>query len=231
VPRRASLVLVLALLGVTATAFAVTERLKLEPVPVEATRVDTVFSPVCNCPQDRAAVQLRVRRTDHLTLLVLNANGKKVRELAHDLRIGKGLANFAWDGRDENGNRVPDGTYRVRLELRHEGRTINLPRRIVVDTVAPVARLVSYSPHVLRRSNGPRVLVRYRLSQPAHAVLFVNDRRQVRTGSSKTSGAFQWFARVDGKRLPPGKYRLRLAGLDDAGNLGPRTPAFVLRVR
>jgi hypothetical protein len=69
--RFAPTVLVLALLGATAAAFAVSERLKLEPSPITKTRVAKVFSPVCNCSQRVARVQFRLRRTDRLTVQVL----------------------------------------------------------------------------------------------------------------------------------------------------------------
>ncbi len=48
-PRLLSTLLVVALLGGTAAAFAVTQGLKIEPSPILAPRIDKVFSPVCDC--------------------------------------------------------------------------------------------------------------------------------------------------------------------------------------
>jgi hypothetical protein len=231
VSRIWSTVLVLALLASVAVAFARTERLKLEKVPIEATRVDTDFSPVCACAQSRAEITLRVRKPDTLTIRMLNADGDTVRVLADARRIRSGVITLHWDGRDDGGSLVPDGTYVVRLELKRHGRTIRLPREIAVDTVAPVARLVAVVPRVLHRGARTPVIVRYRLSQSAHAVLFVNGRRIIRTFTSKPVGDLPWYARRNGVPLPRGRYSLRLAGLDDAGNLGPRTPAVIVRVR
>jgi hypothetical protein len=231
VSRIWSTVLVLAVLASVAVAFARTEQLKLQKVPIEATHVDTVFSPVCACAQNRAEIALRVRKPDILTIRLLDADGNTVRVLADARRIRRGVATFHWDGRADGGSLVPDGTYAVRLELKRHGRTIRLPREIVVDTVAPVARLVAVDPRLLHRGARTPVTVRYRLSQAAHAVLFVNGRRIIRTFTSRPVGDLPWYARRNGVPLPRGRYSLRLAGLDDAGNLGARTPAVVVRVR
>src|SRR5204863_102967 len=42
-----------------------------------------------------------------------------------------------WNGRDGSGAVVPDGSYRVRVALIHQGRTIDLPQSIRVDTKPP----------------------------------------------------------------------------------------------
>ena len=231
-PRAASsLAVVLGVLGITAAAFAVTEHLKLEKVPVEATHVGTAISPVCRCASARSVIRLRIRRPDTLTLRIVDQSGTTVRELAHDLHVRVGQIAFVWNGRDANGDRVHDGTYRVRFQLGREGRIIQIPRAIVVDTVSPVARLVSYRPAVLKAGARPRVVIDYRVSEPAHVVLFVDGVRRALSFRTARTGQLQWFAAVARARLPPGRYRLQLAGLDAAGNLGRRTPAFVVRVR
>jgi hypothetical protein len=72
---------------------------------------------------------------------------------------------------------------------------------------------------------GQRVRILYRISEPAHGVLWVNGRRTVVTYGQQPSGQLQWRA------LSRGRYRLRLAAIDLAGNLGRRTRFFVVRVR
>ena len=56
-------VVALLLLAATAVAFATTERQKLERTPFAVVRVDDVFSPVCRCSTNGAAIALRFRRT------------------------------------------------------------------------------------------------------------------------------------------------------------------------
>ena len=73
VARWPQLLIVLALLGATAAAFAVTERLKLERSPVTGTRVDRVFSPVCECARDVAVISIVLRRRETVTLDILES--------------------------------------------------------------------------------------------------------------------------------------------------------------
>jgi FlgD Ig-like domain len=223
-------VVVVALLAATAVAFATTERQKLEKTPFAVVRVDEELSPVCRCDTDTATIALRVRRTHDLTVAILDADDHPVRTLARD-RTVHGPVVFAWNGRDSHGRRVGDGSYRARVTL-DDGRDFVLPPPpINVDSVAPRASLVSYRPRVLRRRAKPRVLIGYRVTEPAHVLLYVNGRRELFGGAKALRSKVEWFARRNGRRLRRGRYRLRLAAVDLAGNVGPRSSAFVIRVR
>ena len=101
--------------------------------------------------------------------------------------------------------------------------TFKLPRPIDLDTVAPTARLVSYRPRVLHP--GEKVRVVYRVSEPAHGVLFVNGKQVIVTYSKSRTARLQWSPRR------ARRYGLQIAGVDLAGNLGPRSPVFIVRVR
>ena len=81
------------------------------------------------------------------------------------------------------------------------------------------------TPRILRRSQLHKVIVRYRVSEPAHGVLFVNGSRLVVTNGNRLAGKLNWTPRARGR------YRLQLAARDLAGNLGPRSSVFVVRVR
>jgi hypothetical protein len=221
------LLLVLAVLAGTAIAFAETERLKIAAAPLAA-NVQPVFSPVCKCPESTADIRLIVHRPDDVTVTVFEANGRSVRVLASSRRV-RHRVDLYWDGRDDSGALVPDGTYSVHVKLARADRTIDLPKQVVVDTVAPTARLVSYEPQVFSASaKRSRIVVHYRVSEPAHALLYVNGKGVLRTYSHETSAQFKWYGV---RRLPPGLYRLQLAAVDLAGNLGPRTPVFTVHVR
>ena len=214
---------VLALLAATAIAFATTERQKLEKTPFAVVRLDDVLSPVCRCSTNATTIALRFRRTHVLTIQILNAHGRIVRTLADEHTVRGGVFAVRWDGRDNAGRTVPDGAYDPRFVL-DDGRTFDPPNPIRVDSTAPAARLVSYRPHRVRR--GKRVLIRYRVSEPAHPLLFVDGRRVVLGNAKALTAAFQWFA-----RLPRGRHRLQLAAVDLAGNVGRRTRPFVVRIR
>jgi hypothetical protein len=223
VRRYAATIFVLALLVGTAVAFAETERLKLQPTPIQESYVQPAFSPVCNCPLGRAAIRFRLHRANTVTVRIRDQAGHTVRVLVDGKRLQRGRSQFAWNGRDDTGRRLPDGRYSVVVHLQHGDRTFKLPRATALDTVAPTVRLVSYRPTELRV--GERIRIVYRVSEPAHGVLFVNGERVIVTYTKSRTARLQW------KPRRVGLYRLQLAAVDLAGNLGPRSPVFTLRVR
>jgi hypothetical protein len=224
VARLVSTLLVLGLLGGTAAAFAVTEHLKLVRSPIFRTDVDHVFSPVCGCPTDTARIAFQLRRADRLTLSIEDGDGRIVRTIldGHPARRG-GLGRF-WDGRDDSGAVVPDGVYKPRVHLADQHRTIVLPNPIRVDTEPPRVTVVSWIPRgrVLtpdRNFRHERLEVRYRLSEPAHVILYVGGKRRYRSRSQQLTGIARWFGRVHGRGVRAGRYRVTLAARDIAGNL------------
>jgi hypothetical protein len=223
VRRHAPTFVVLALLVGTAVAFAETERLKLEPAPVREAFVQPAFSPVCACGKSRAAIRLRLHRSDTVTVRILDASDHTIRVLADGRHLPSGLTQLEWNGRADAGARAPDGEYRVDVQLRRADRTLSLPHHITLDTLPPTARLVSFEPPRLRAQE--RLRISYRVSEPAHGVLFVNGKRTVLTYTKNRAATLQWRAP---KR---GRYRLQLAALDLAGNLGARTPVLRFLVR
>ena len=98
--RLPQLVLVLVLLGATAAAFAVTERLKLERSPITGTQVDRVFSPVCECARDVAVISFVLRRRETVTVDILDKDRRSIRTIVRDRREPAGRVAFTWDGRD-----------------------------------------------------------------------------------------------------------------------------------
>jgi hypothetical protein len=214
---------VVALLAATAVAFATTERQKLEKTPFAVVRVDEVLSPICRCSTNAATIALRFRRRHVLTVEILDARGRVVRTLAQEETVRDGVFAVRWHGRDNAGRRVPDGQYDPRFVL-DNGTTFDPPNPIRVDSVAPRARLLSYRPRRVRR--GERVRIRYRVTEPAHPLLFVDGRRVILGNAKALTAQFQWFA-----RLRRGRHRLQLAAVDLAGNVGRRGKPFVVRIR
>ena len=60
-PRLLATALLFVLLGATAAAFVITERLKLQPSPITHVFVTKVFSPTFECDTDLAVVGFRLR--------------------------------------------------------------------------------------------------------------------------------------------------------------------------
>jgi hypothetical protein len=225
VKKLAPTIIVAALLVATATAFAVTERLKLEDSPVLGTRIPALFSPRLA----EARIGFRLRREENIQLDVTDDRGVVVRH-----GIGTGIFNaafhqFAWDGRNDAHGIVPDGRYHVQVKLKDEGRTIEFPKSIVVDSTAPTIDLTVkprvFSPDGDGRSD--RVDIHYRFDEPAYAILYVNGVRAGRSYRKKPVGIYPWL----GKGRKPGVYQLALAAQDLAGNKAPSTRAFPVVLR
>jgi flagellar hook capping protein FlgD len=225
--------LVLALIGSTAAAFAVTEGLKLEKSPITGTQVDKEIAPGCRCANEKVQVGFTLRKSDRVSVAIVNGNGQVVRTLARSRRARPGAQQFVWDGRDQAGRVVPDGTYRPRVHLAREHRTIVLPNPIRSDATKPLIRLDSVAPPVFSPDGDFQreyVRLRYRTSERARAILYVNGDRWGTVHDYVRAGKLDWGGRAV-RRLPAGLYRVRLRAQDLAGNVGPPTRALVVRIR
>lgn len=232
--RWPQLLVVLALLGATAAAFAVTERLKLERSPITGTKVDRVFSPVCECARDVAVISFVLRRPETVTVDMLDSGGRSVRTLVRKRREPAGRVSYTWDGRDNADRIVAEARYSPRVQLERNGRTIVLPNPIRVDTTAPRIRIVRVFPRVFSPdSDGARdrVTATYALDERALAMMLVDGQRRVLSRFRPLEGKLVWFGRVDGRPVPSGTYEIRLRAVDRAGNRSARTRAAPVRVR
>lgn len=233
-PRLPQTLIVLALLGATAAAFAVTERLKLERSPITGTRVDRVFSPVCECARNVAVISFVLRKPGTVTVDVLDSNGRSVRNLVRNRDEAQGRVSYTWDGRNGGERVVAEGRYRPRVQLEEHGRTIVLPNPIRVDTTAPKIRIVRVFPRVLSPDGDgrrDRITATYKLDERARAMMLVDGRRRALSKFQELEGRLVWFGRVNGGSVRPGTYEIRLRAFDQAGNRSRRTRAVVVRVR
>jgi hypothetical protein len=217
--RWAPIAIVVGLLAATAVAFATTERQKLEKTPFAVLHVARDVSPAAR----PALVVLRLHHPHLLTVQIVDKNDRPVATLVRERRYEPGIARFLWRPH------APDGSYEARVTL-DGGREFTVPATIRVDSVAPTATLVSYRPHVLRR-RADRVRIGYRVSEPAHILVYVDGERVLHGGAKSLQFAVNWAAKRNGRRLPPGRYRLQLAAVDLAGNVGARTRPFIVDVR
>jgi hypothetical protein len=232
------------LVAATVGAFFVTTRLKRSAPIVEKLTFARYLSPNGDGRRDFVDIGFRIKRSDEVTVSLVDADGDEVRTLLSDLELEKGRHRFRWDGRLDSGARAPDGEYRVRVGLRRQARTITSPRKLFVDTKAPrpVVRYVSpdaISPDGAGSANRavlqfdgpvrrrPTLLVfRSRLG-----TMRLVARRPGRTGSSE----LRWDGRVDlGRRrrpAPSGNYLLTVLARDAAGNTSQLRPPTRIRVR
>jgi hypothetical protein len=223
-------VVVLALLGCTAAAFAVTEGLKLERSPISLTKVDKVVAPD-SLSHARASIQFVLRKPGRVTVEIVNGNDEVVRTIARSRPEPRGLLQFTWNGRGNNGEVVPDGFYRPRVHLASERRTILLPNPIRMDATPPLVRLVSVRPRVLAPFAKQRLVrILYQTSEPARAQLYVGGAPKTLVFRFLRSGKIDWGGKA-AARLSPGPHRVRLRAIDRATNLGPPSRSLTIVVR
>jgi flagellar hook capping protein FlgD len=235
VARLLTTLLVVGLLGGTAAAFAVTEGLKLQRSPITSTQVDRkVFSPVGGCSSRSVSIAFRLRKPDRVTVQMEDGDGNVVRTLVAGKAAARGRFSVTWDGRGDGGNELPEGSYKPRVHLAHAHRTIVLPNPIGIDTTAPAVRLVRPIPPFISPDGDHRrdqVRVHYRLTEPAHVILYVNGVRRYRGRTQQLRGEARWTGRSGGHGVPAGAYRISLAACDLAGNLSKPVALGVVRVR
>ena len=227
--------LVVALLAATAAAFALTQGLKNQPVAIFGTKVPRpVFSPVCGCPTETASITFKLRQSDRLDVAIVDGSDRVVRTIDSGREYAKGPVEIEWDGRDDTGKVLPEGEYKPRIRLRGDRTTYTLPNPIRIDVTAPRLERFSARPSVISPDGdrrGDRVTFRYRLSEPAPAMLFVDGKRRVRKLFARTEDSIVWNGKVKGRVLAPGAHTARLAAVDPAGNVSERIGPIPVVIR
>ena len=65
---------------------------------------------------------------DQVTIQIFTVAGRVVREITQDelgpIRIGNNITDYAWDGRDEFGDQLANGTYLYRVKLKANGHEL-----------------------------------------------------------------------------------------------------------
>jgi hypothetical protein len=231
VARVLPIVVVLALLGCTAAAFAITEGLKLEHSPVSNTHVGKKEAPDSQSYKT-VPIGFQLRKPDRVTVEIVNGNGDVVRTLARSRREPSGALQFIWNGRGDNREVVPDGVYRPRVHLADAHKTIVLPNAITMDATPPFIRLVSVTPRVISPDGDSvrdHVRIQYQTNELARAQLYVDGEPRTLVYRFLRAGKIDWPQGP--QRLSPGRHLLRLRALDRATNLGPASRALPVFVR
>jgi hypothetical protein len=223
-------VLVIATIG----AFFLTQQLKGDfPLVIRFATQPAYFSPNGDGVRDESRVGFDLSEPAAVSFMVVDAEGAEVRRIVDERRLaGDTKHRFTWDARNDDGDIVPDGTYRMRVVRRDESRVIDSTKKITVDLRPPRATLVSAEPSVIATGlpgEPQEVRLRYRGPKnkaPVFRVFRTGEGpptlvRRFRGNRSRTG---TWDGEVSaGPELsepaPEGDYALTVAVRDRAGNL------------
>jgi hypothetical protein len=182
----------------------------------------------------RIGFDLHTRAT--ISFSVIDSDGDVVRTLFKNRHLpGDSHDRFSWDGRDDDGRVVPDGSYRMRVIRKDQGRVLDSIKKVVVDTVKPRVAIASATPNVISpgvRGGARKVRVTYRgpiNAQPEFRVWHTD----VVSGPPRIARRFRghgrvgvWDGTVRGSATPDGSYAFTVRVRDKAGNLteAPASP-------
>ena len=226
-------VLVVATFG----AFFLAQRLKNSPPVVGEIHVFPFFSPNGDGRFDKARLTFKPKETDDITVAVLDSSGDEVRQLLSSRHVHAGeLVRLLWDGRTDDGRRAPDGRYRYRITLRHQGRSVKLASSVRLDTTPPRPRVTSVGPfkvpgpEILPQPDGGDAVVH--LQAPGYKPVIrlfktgPGAMRKVLEDDMLQDGAteWRWNGAVNGRPVSPGTYVATIETRDKAGNRGLSPP-------
>jgi hypothetical protein len=223
-----------ALVIATIGAFFLTQQLKGDfPLVIRFATKPAHFSPNGDGYRDSSQIGFDLSEPASVSFMVIDAEGTEVRRIVSSRRLaGDAKHRFVWDGRDDDGQVVGDGIYRMRVVRRDESRVIDSVKEITVDTVPPRATLVSAEPSVIATGlpgETPEVRLRYRGPKNNAPVVRVfrtgeGAPRIVRRFRGGPNRGATWDGRVSAgpertEPAPEGDYAFTVAVRDKAGNV------------
>jgi flagellar hook assembly protein FlgD len=160
-------------------------------------RGENPFSPNGDERRDTVEATFELTRTADVRLRVLHGTTRIATLVSSSL--GAGAYAYAWNGRDRDGHRVPDGTYSIRLEATTPLGTRGRKRSARADLTHPTVRVVSAVARrrtrlVVRVSEPVRLVVRYGSSDPVTEELPAGESVLTRSGGVRRVSVVAWDA-------------------------------------
>jgi flagellar hook assembly protein FlgD len=185
-----------------------------------------LFSPDGDGRRDDARINIRLHEASTVTVEI-QREGERVRRLLPEVPRPRGFFSTEWDGTDDEGRTLPDGTYAIKLRARSGDKRFNTTRNIVIDTSPPAPKAMTVESATLAGAGPGECRLRFTARDPGSVVL--EALRPGRTESLRRLGRrpvradgvvrWSWDGRVaGGRRVAPGLYVLRASLFDAARN-------------
>lgn len=195
------------------------------------------FSPNGDGQQDTVLLQPVANidlEVSEWSVRVFPANGDDPQPLYTENGTGA-LEPVIWNGQDDRGRRVPDGSYRVEIVTqpiqREDPITASTTRALIVDTVAPSVTLSLSSEIISPNGDGrlDQLVIDQTTSPEERWVAVITDE------TDREVGRWEWigtapeqlrFAGLDTarRRVADGEYSYEIQATDTAGNVGGSGP-------
>jgi hypothetical protein len=241
------------LVAATVAAFFITQHLKVStpliagfPRPVPAA-INPVAGIRCYDPQVGKTLNYRrmtisfylLHASDEVDVWVVDRADRVVATLARNRFMSGGghpvRAGFQWNGRERDGRLAPDGTYFVRVHLKHQGRTVTIsdssgPIPFRVLTAPPHPVITRVTPRVVTASRIRPIRIYYTGNETRSATVLIyrltpSRARLVKSFITPWHGhSALWDGLISRRPPAPGRYLIGLRVTDLACNTGEFPP-------
>jgi len=216
-------------------ANSTTVQLTVKPKIVSFSVSPNPFSPNSDGRKDTSKMKASFTETVSWTLEAKNSTNHVIRKWTG---TGKTF-EVIWDGKDNEGKTVPDGTYKIVLSGFSPASGFTLAsirtKTVTVDTILPIVSDVSVSPSSFKPSLGETTTISYTLSESCYIMVKIYNpssklTRTLQKRSLQTAGSYGivWDGKNDiGGIVSPGAYTIKLWVEDKAGNRAAPYPITV----
>jgi flagellar hook assembly protein FlgD len=197
----------------------------------------TYFSPNGDGLADTTVVSYTLLGPAIAGVVIEDLGGGHVRTLEAPAAKDAGeYTGIAWDGLDDGGTVVPDGTYRIRATAVNEVGSVSMTRTVTVDTVAPTITTPIVTPNPWQPTLGVLTVMFSVDSAGSATVDYVLGSTVVKRQSLSIGGpgivTTTWDGlTTEGSPAVAGDYTVKVYFADRAGNrpaLYPATAGFTL---
>jgi type VII secretion-associated serine protease mycosin len=177
----------------------------------------------------------------NVSVRIADSNGTTVRTLATNQAQLKGTKSIAWNGKNDAGAIVPDGTYTfiISADISIGGETAfhnEASGTVTIDTTAPTIDDLSASSSLFEPTGSNTISFNYQLSEAGKTTvtLINSSNTTVKTflsNAATTAGSqsVSWDGKISTTTMAPdGTYTLKVVTTDAVGLTATQTTTFIL---